>query len=127
MLVRPRAFQRTVYRPVKVCQFELWHTSSPVAVGHDQTRQGYVVVAALGYWRAGAAALVFSRQSQLLARDSTYERSRRNSAHRSTSSTPGSITKTELGASDTERLSPTRPLPRRAGTARNGERRRSWL
>jgi hypothetical protein len=34
----------------------------PVPVGHGQTRQGYVVVAALGYSRAGAGALVFRRQ-----------------------------------------------------------------
>ena len=63
LFVRPRTFQRTVYRPGEVCQFDLWHTSEPVAVGHGQTRQGYVVVAALGYSRAGAGALVFSRQA----------------------------------------------------------------
>lgn len=58
-----RAFQRTVYRPGEVCQFDLWHTTDPVPVGHGQTRQGYVVVAALGYSRVGAGALVFSRQA----------------------------------------------------------------
>jgi len=63
LFVRPRTFQRTVYRPGEVCQFDLWHTSEPVPVGHGQTRQGYVVVAALGYSRAGAGALVFSRQA----------------------------------------------------------------
>lgn len=63
LFLKPRAFQRTVYRPGEVCQFDLWHTSEPVPVGHGQARQGYVVVAALGYSRAGAGALVFSRQA----------------------------------------------------------------
>jgi transposase len=63
LFLKPRTFQRTVYRPGEVCQFDLWHTSEPVPVGHGQTRQGYVVVAALGYSRAGAGALVFSRQA----------------------------------------------------------------
>jgi hypothetical protein len=48
-----RAFQRTVYRPVEVCKFDLWHVSEPVPVGHGQTRQGYVVVAAFEYSRGG--------------------------------------------------------------------------
>jgi transposase len=55
LFLKPRTFQRTVYRPGEVCQFDLWHTTSPVPVGHGQTRQGYVVVAALGYSRAGRA------------------------------------------------------------------------
>lgn len=64
--VRPRflplrTFQRTVYEPGAVCQFDLWHVSRPVPVGHGQQRQGYVVIATLGYSRAAAAALVFSR------------------------------------------------------------------
>jgi transposase len=62
LFLKPRSFQRTVYRPGEVCQFDLWHTSHPVPVGHGQTRQGYVVVAALGYSRVGAGALIFSRQ-----------------------------------------------------------------
>jgi transposase len=61
LFVRRRTFQRTIYRPGEVCQFDLWHTTEPVPVGHGQTRQGYVVVAALGYSRVGAGALVFSR------------------------------------------------------------------
>jgi transposase len=60
---RRRTFQRTVYRPGEVCQFDLWHTTTEVAVGHGQSRQGYVVVAALGYSRVGAGALIFSRQA----------------------------------------------------------------
>jgi transposase len=63
LFLRPRTFQRTVYRPGEVCQFDLWHTTAEVPVGHGQFRQGYVVVAALGYSRAGAGALVFSRQA----------------------------------------------------------------
>ena len=58
-----RTYQRTVYRPGEVCQFDLWEPSAPVAVGHGQTRRAWVVVACLGYSRAGAGALVFSKQA----------------------------------------------------------------
>lgn len=66
--VRPRfaparTYQRTRYEPGGVCQFDLWHTTAPVPVGSGQQRQGYVVVATLGYSRASAAALVFSRSA----------------------------------------------------------------
>jgi transposase len=63
LFLKPRSFQRTVYRPGEVCQFDLWHTTEPVPVGHGQARQGYVVIAALGYSRVGVGALVFSRQA----------------------------------------------------------------
>ncbi len=59
----PRTFQRTVYRPGEICQFDLWEPSREVPVGHGQTRRGYVVVACLGYSRAGAGALVFSKEA----------------------------------------------------------------
>jgi transposase len=59
----PRAFQRTVYRPGEICQFDLWEPKAEVPVGHGQTRKGWVVVACLGYSRAGAGALVFTRQT----------------------------------------------------------------
>lgn len=59
----PRTFQRTRYEPGVVCQFDLWHASRPVPVGHRQERSGYVVVATLGYSRASAGALVFSREA----------------------------------------------------------------
>jgi transposase len=59
----PRTFQRTVYRPGEVCQFDLWEPSSPVAVGHLEQRRAWVVVACLGYSRAGAGALVFSKET----------------------------------------------------------------
>jgi transposase len=58
-----RTFQRTVYRPGEVCQFDLWQPRAPIPVGHGQTRPGWVVVACLGYSRAGAGALVFSKQA----------------------------------------------------------------
>jgi transposase len=59
----PRVFQRTVYRPGEVCQFDLWEPSGPVPVGHGQQRRGWVIVACLGYSRAGAGALVFSKET----------------------------------------------------------------
>ena len=39
----PRVFQRTVYRPGEICQFDLWEPSHPVPVGH-----GHPVVKSLG-------------------------------------------------------------------------------
>jgi hypothetical protein len=58
-----RTFQRTTYRPGEVCQFDLWEPSAPVAVGHLEQRRGWVVVACLGYSRAGAGALIFSKET----------------------------------------------------------------
>jgi transposase len=57
----PRTFQRTLYRPGEICQFDLWEPSRPIPVGAGQERAGYVVVACLGYSRAGAGALIFSK------------------------------------------------------------------
>ncbi len=57
----PRTFQRTVYRPGEICQFDLWEPKLEIPVGHGQTRPGYVVVACLGYSRAGAGALIFTK------------------------------------------------------------------
>jgi len=59
----PRTFQRTVYRPGEVCQFDLWEPSSKVPVGAVEHRRGWVVVACLGYSRAGAGALLFSKET----------------------------------------------------------------
>ena len=59
----PRTFQRTVYRPGAVCQFDVWQPRNEVAVGHGQTRRGWVVIACLGYSRAGAGVLVFSKET----------------------------------------------------------------
>ena len=62
-LFRPaRTFQRTVYRPGEIAQFDLWEPKDAVPVGHGQTRRGYVVIACLGYSRAGAGALIFSKK-----------------------------------------------------------------
>ena len=60
---RPRTFQRTVYRPGEVCQFDLWEPRAQVPVGHGQTRRGWVVIACLGFSRVGAGALIFSKQT----------------------------------------------------------------
>jgi len=62
LFLAPRTFQRTIYRPGEICQFDLWQPSREIAVGHGQTRKGYVVVACLGYSRVGAGALVFSKE-----------------------------------------------------------------
>jgi transposase len=63
MFLRPRTHQRTVYRPGEICQWDLWETSRPVPVGHGQDRRAWVVIACLGYSRAGAGALIFSKEA----------------------------------------------------------------
>jgi transposase len=63
LFVPTRTFQRTTYRRGEICQFDLWQPASEVPVGHGQTRRGYVVVACMGYSRAGAGALVFTREA----------------------------------------------------------------
>jgi len=60
--VPARTFQRTVYLPGAICQFDVWEPTAEIPVGHGQTRRGFVVVAGLGYSRAGAGALIFSKQ-----------------------------------------------------------------
>ncbi|MDQ4099977.1 MAG: IS21 family transposase [Chloroflexota bacterium] len=60
----PRTFQRTVYRPGEIVQFDVWEPAEEVPVGHGQTRRGFVVIACLGYSRAGAGVLVFSKQTE---------------------------------------------------------------
>src|SRR5262249_41650838 len=59
----PRTFQRAVYRPGEVCQFDLWHPRVDIPVGHGQSRRGWGVMACLGYSRAGAGAVVFSKEA----------------------------------------------------------------
>lgn len=63
MFLKARTFQRTVYRPGEICQWDLWETSEPVPVGHGQVRRAWVVVCCLGYSRAGAGALIFSKEA----------------------------------------------------------------
>jgi transposase len=60
----PRSFQRTVYRPGELVQFDVWQPRAEVPVGLGQTRRGFVVIACLGYSRAGAGVLVFSTQTE---------------------------------------------------------------
>jgi transposase len=62
LFLTPRTYQRTIYRPGEICQFDLWEPKAEIAVGHGQTRRGWVVVACLGYSRAGAGALIFSKE-----------------------------------------------------------------
>jgi transposase len=59
---RRRTFQRTVYRPGELLQFDLWEPRAEIPVGHGQTRRGWVVTAELGFSRALAGALVFSKE-----------------------------------------------------------------
>ena len=66
--VRPRfapkrTYQRTVYRPAEICQFDLWEPKAKIPVGHDQVRRAWVVTCELGFSRAGAGALIFSKQA----------------------------------------------------------------
>lgn len=58
----PRTYQRTSYRPGEILQFDLMEPRSKVPVGHGQLRRAWVLTAALGYSRAAAGALIFSRQ-----------------------------------------------------------------
>ncbi len=59
----PRTFQRTHYEPGELVQFDLWEPSQPIPVGHGQLRRGWVVSCCSGYSRAGAGALIFSKQA----------------------------------------------------------------
>jgi len=63
LFVDQRTFQRTVYRPGEICQFDVWEPKDEIPVGHGQTRRAWVVVACLGYSRAGAGAVIFSKQT----------------------------------------------------------------
>jgi len=58
-----RTYQRTVYRPAELLQFDLFEPSREIPVGHGQTRRAWVVTCELGFSRAGAGALVFSKQA----------------------------------------------------------------
>jgi transposase len=60
---RRRTYQRTLYRPGELLQFDLFEPRGEIPVGHGQTRRGWVVTAELGYSRAVAGALVFSKEA----------------------------------------------------------------
>jgi transposase len=57
-----RTYQRTTYRPGELLQFDLFEPKAEIPVGHGQSRRGYVVTCELGFSRAAAGALVFSKQ-----------------------------------------------------------------
>ena len=65
--LRRRTYQRTLYRPGELLQFDLFEPREPIPVGHGQTRRGWVVTAELCWSRALAGALVFSKQFPDLA------------------------------------------------------------
>jgi transposase len=58
-----RTYQRTNYRPGELLQFDLFEPRGEIPVGHGQTRRAWVVTAELGYSRALATALVFSKEA----------------------------------------------------------------
>jgi transposase len=62
-----RTYQRTAYRPGELLQFDLFEPKVEIPVGHGQTRRGYVVTCELGFSRAAAGALVFSKRFDDLA------------------------------------------------------------
>jgi hypothetical protein len=59
---RTRSSARFIGR-AEVCQFDLWEPRAEVPIGHGQMRRGWVVITCLGFSRAGAGALVFSKQT----------------------------------------------------------------
>jgi transposase len=61
--VAPRTFQRTIYRPGELVQCDLWEPRELVAVGHGQTRRGWVVTCEVCWSRAMAGTLIFSKQA----------------------------------------------------------------
>jgi transposase len=61
--LRPRTFQRTVYRPGELIQCDLWEPGEHVPVGHGQRRRGWVVTCEVCWSRAIAGTLVFSKEA----------------------------------------------------------------
>jgi transposase len=59
----PRTFQRTIYRPGELVQCDLWEPRGHVAVGHGQTRRGWVVTSEVCWSRTIVGTLVFSKQA----------------------------------------------------------------
>ena len=64
---RRRTYQRTVYRPGELTQCDLWEPRGEISVGHGQTRRAYVVTAELGWSRALAGAVIFSKEWEDIA------------------------------------------------------------
>ena len=61
--LRPRTFQRTVYRPGELVQCDLWEPRELIPVGHGQHRRGWVVTCEVCWSRVIAGALVFSKEA----------------------------------------------------------------
>jgi transposase len=61
--LRPRTFQRTVYRPGELIQCDLWEPGEHVAVGHGQRRRGWVVTCEVCWSRVIAGTLIFSKEA----------------------------------------------------------------
>ena len=61
--LRPRTFQRTIYRPGELVQCDLWEPKQPVPVGHGQHRRGWVVTAEVCWSRVVAGSLIFSKEA----------------------------------------------------------------
>lgn len=58
-----RTYQRTCYRPGEIAQFDLWEPREDIPVGYGQRRRAWVVTCELGYSRASAGALIFSKEA----------------------------------------------------------------
>jgi transposase len=63
LFLRPRTYQRTLYRPGELAQCDLWEPRAQIPVGFGQTRRAYVVTLTLCYSRVGAGALIFSKEA----------------------------------------------------------------
>ena len=61
--LRPRTFQRTIYRPGELVQCDLWEPAEHVPVGHGQVRRGWVVTSEVCWSRAIAGTLIFSKEA----------------------------------------------------------------
>ena len=63
LFAKARTHQRTVYRPGEICQWDLWEPSERGAGRARPDAAGVGRRRCLGYSRAGAGALVFSKQA----------------------------------------------------------------
>jgi transposase len=61
--LRPRTFQRTIYRPGELVQCDLWEPRELIPVGYGQRRRGWVVTCEVCWSRVIAATLVFSKEA----------------------------------------------------------------
>jgi hypothetical protein len=61
--VRPRTFQRTIYRPGELVQCDLWEPRELIPVGYGQQRRGWVVTCEVCWSRMIAGTLVFFKEA----------------------------------------------------------------